>query len=167
MDQLSKVEKVNTFNFEKSPAKEAYLLLSAHTPLELSNKYSEEDQRQMLSGTWDYNNPALIINKVKNILEGISPQKLIEEEKDWVEEILWFWYHHAISCALYKYKDKEKARACAIKALDIQPENHPNKITKLLSLLLDDKLEEARKWAQSIEEESEKSTAQSLITEWS
>ena len=167
MDHLSGVEKVNTFNFEKSPAKEAYLLLSAHTPLELSNKYSEEDQKLMLSGSWDYNNPVLVVNRIKDILEGINPQELTEEEREWMQEILWFWYHHAISCAIWKYKDKEKAKVYARKALELQPENHPNKITKLLSLLLEDKLEEARKWVEAIIEEPEKSTALSLIGEWS
>ena len=167
MDHLSGVEKVNTFNFEKSPAKEAYLLLKAHTPLELNNKYITEDQRLMLSGSWDYNDSSLVVNKVKSILETVNSQELTEEETEWVQEILWFWYHHAISCALYKHQDKEQARAYAIKALEIQAADHPNKITKLFALLLGDKLEEAKKWAGEILEEPEKSTAVSLIKEWS
>lgn len=167
MDHLSGVEKVNNFNFEKSPAKEAYMLLNARKPLELSNKYDEEDQKLMRSSSWDYNNPVLVVNKVKDILEGVNPQELTEDEREWMQEILWFWYHHAISCAIWRYKDKEKAKTYAKKALELQSEDHPNKITKLLSLLLEDKLEEARKWAETITEEPEKGTAMSLIEEWS
>ena len=66
-----------------------------------------------------------------------------------------------------RYKDKEKARVCATKALELQPEDHPNKITKLLDLLVNDKLEEARKWAENITEEPEKTTARETIEKWS
>lgn len=167
MDKFLEQEKLDSFDFEKSPAKEAYLLLNAHTPLELSNLYTVEDQKLMSSPySWDYNNAALIINKVKDILESLDREKLEGEEKEWIQEILWFWYHHAISCAMSRYNDKEKARFYAKKALGLQSENHPNKITKLLDLLLNDKLDEAGEWAKTIIEEPEKSTALELIEDW-
>ena len=90
MDKLPKQEQANSFNIEKSPIKEVYLLLNAHTPLELNNNYSAEDQKLMRSGSWDYNNSALVVNKVKDILEVVNPQELTEEEREWVQEILWF-----------------------------------------------------------------------------
>jgi len=148
---------------EKSPAKEAYILLGAKTPLELSNLYSVEDQKLMHSGSWDYADKESAVNKVKGILESIDPSTLTTEEREWRQEILWFWYHHAISCAVWRYKDKAAAQMYAAKALENQPADHPNKITQLLDFLVNDKLEYAEKWVANIGEEPEKSTATSLV----
>ncbi len=139
-----------------------YKLLNATTPLEMSNNYTEEDQKLMKSGEWDYDNPDLITNKVKVLLEEIDPSTLSEDEADWRNEVLWFWYHHAISCAVGK-NDQVAAQDYAQKALDIQHPDHPNKITRLLYLLVNDKLEEAEEWAKAIDEEPEKSTSRNLI----
>lgn len=158
MEQPSTPEQ---FNFENSPAREAYILLGATNPLELSNKYSEADQVLFKSGEWDYDNPDLITNKVKTILDSVDVADLTEDEKDWRQEIIWFWYHHAISCALSKHKDKESAKRFAKLALENQPENHPNQITKLLELLVNDKIEEAEEFAKTIGDE--KDTADDLI----
>ncbi len=157
------MENTPPFDFEKSPAKEAYLLLNAKTPLELSNRYTQEDQKLMNSKLWDYNNPDLIINQAKRILESVDPMILTREEQVWRQEIIWFWYHHAISCAIAKYGDKEAAQRYAAMALENQPPGHPNKITKLLSLLVNDKIDEAEKYLLLITEEPEKSTGQSLL----
>ena len=154
------------FEVVKSPMRAAYELLGAHTPLELSNLYSEEDQKLMKSRSWDYDNPDLVTNKVKGIIEIVDVNKLTEQEKDWRNEILWFWYHHAISCAIWRYKDKEKAKLYASKALEIQDRSHPNQITRLLDLLVNDKIQEAEKWASEINDEVEKETALSLIQEY-
>lgn len=167
MDNLPEQIKPKNFNPENSPAREAYRLLNASTPLELSNRYTEEDQKLMRAGTWDYNNSLLIVNVIKNILETLNPQELTEEEGEWRQEILWFWYHHAISCAVWRYKDILTAQKYVAKAIQLQPADHPNKITKLLDLLVNNKLEEAHKWADSITEEPEKSTALAVIEEWS
>jgi len=158
---------------EKSPQQEsmgglkkAYELLGAKTPLELSNLYSIEDQKLMKSNNWDYANPDLITNKVKNILESINESDLTDEEKEWRQEILWFWYHHAISCAIWRYQDKEAAKLYASRALEYQSEDHPNKVTKLLHLLVNDQFEEAEEWAQTIQEEPEKGTGSELLKEY-
>jgi len=45
MENFSKRETLENFDREKSPIREAYLLLGAHTPLELSNLYPAEDQK--------------------------------------------------------------------------------------------------------------------------
>lgn len=150
---------------KESPLRPVYELLSAHSPLEMSNLYSEEDQKLMKSGGWDYDNPELITNKVKNLLEQINPSELTEEESDWRSEVLWFWYHHAISCAIQK-NDKEAAQKYADKALQLQPEQHPNKITKLLHYLVNDNLPEAEKWLEQIIEEPEKLTASDLVSHY-
>lgn len=158
----------NQVKFEetRSPLREAYDLLGAHTPLELSNLYSEEDQKLMKSESWDYDNADLIINRIKSIIENVDIAKLTDEEKNWRNEILWFWYHHAISCAVWRYKDREKAKSFSLKALEFQDGNHPNQITKLLGLLIDDKIEEAEKWTNKITDEIEKETATYLIQEY-
>lgn len=138
------------FSIENSPMREAYELLGAKTPLELHRAYSAEDQRLMKSHEWDYANPDLLVNKIKDILEKTDEQMLTDEEKEWKQSILWFWYHHAISCAIWRYKDKEAAKLYATKALEFQADDNPNKITRLLWLLVDDKLEEAEAFAASI-----------------
>ena len=156
-------EKKQAFEKEKSPAKEAYVLLGAKTPLELSNLYSAEDQKLMHAGSWNYKDEESVVNKVKKILESIDPSTLIPDEREWRQEILWFWYHHAISCAVWRYKDKIAAQMYAAKALEYQSAEHPNKITRLLDLLVNDKLEDAEKWSSEIGEEPERSTADSLV----
>ena len=163
MENISKQE---IFDIERSSIKEAYLLLNAHTPFELSDLYNAEDQKLMMSQAWDYENPELITNKVKAILELVNAASLTPEEQKWKQEILWFWYHHAISCAIWRYKDKEAARTYADKALEYQSEDHPNKITQLLSLLIDGQLEAAENWLNGIKEEPEKSTAAELVADY-
>lgn len=158
--------KEDEFEVEKSPLKEAYVLLGAKTPLELSNLYSDEDQKLMGNHAWDYNNPNLITNKIKTIIEGVDFDNLTDEEKEWCNEILWFWYHHAISCAIWRHNDKPKAQEYATKAVNLQDTSHPNKITKLLYLLVHDKLEEAQEWEKSIPIDIEKGTAEGLIEDY-
>lgn len=158
----NKEEKNN--QIETSVMKNAYELLGADSPLNLSLLYTQEDQKLMKSQAWDYNNENLVINKVKNILENVDVEKLSSQEKEWRNEILWFWYHHAISCAIWRYKDKEKAKFYSSKALEFQ-DNH-NQITKLLYFLVNNKIDEAEKWASEISDEAEKETASSLIKEF-
>lgn len=166
MEKPPNQEEIKKFDIEKSSIKEAYILLGAKTPMELSNLYSAEDQKLMKFGTWDYGNPELIVNKVKSILESIESNTLTEDERMWRQEILWFWNHHAISCAIWRYKDREAAKMYADKALEYQPLEHPNKITRLLKLLASDKVEDAQRWAETIIEEPEKSTAISLVKDY-
>lgn len=109
----------------------AYDLLGASTPLELNQKYVQIDQVLFKSGEWNYNNPALLTNQVKSILERVDTNSLTADELEWRQEILWFWYHHAISCARWK-GDKEAALHFSEVALELQTDEHPNQITKLL-----------------------------------
>lgn len=152
-----------SFDIEKSALKEAYILLDAKSPMELSNLYSEEDQKLMGTQTWDYGNSELVTNKIKEILERTDISALSEEEKEWRNEILWFWYHHAISCAIWRYKDQHAAQEYSARALELQSDEHPNQITRLLYFLTRDQLNEAETWATEIREEPEKSTAADVI----
>lgn len=154
------------FNIQNSPIREAYVLLGAGNPLELSTLYDKADQELWGSDMWDCDDETLITNQVKNILESCDVKTLTEDEKEWRSEILWFWYHHATSYTTWKLKDKKRATFFVSKALEYQSEDHPNKITKLLSLLLNGKLEEARKFADKITEEPEKTTSVKVIRDY-
>jgi len=151
------------FEIEKSPMRKAYILLHAHSPIELFKQYLNKDQQLIKSHRWDYKNPRLIIYKVKAILEKANPDKLTKEEKDERNEILWLWYHHSISYAVWKYKDRKSARNCTTMALKYQIKNHPNRITRLLHYLVHCQLKKAEKWSETITTEPEKSTAVKLI----
>ena len=131
--------------------------------LKLSQAYSVEDQKLMHSRKWDDTNPDLITNKVKGILESVDPMDLTDDDCMWRSEILWFWYHHAISCALWKKRDKRLAQSYAQRALELQPPDNPNSITKLLCFLLNDQLEEAKAWMKKGTIEAERDTARYLI----
>jgi len=152
------------FEISQSPMKEAYELLEANSPLELSNLYTKEDQKILKGGSWDYNNPDLIIHKIKDILEAIDEDNLAEEEKVWRNEILWFWYHHAISCAIFRYKDRIAAKEYSTKALSYKDKNHPNKITDIFDFLIDNRVSDAEQLAEAMDEDKE--TALELIEEY-
>jgi len=145
---------------------ELYSLFNVKNPDDLYDLYFEEDQKLMNSYSWDYENNDLIVNRIKNIIETTEENKLTKKEKDTKELILWFWYHHATSCALFQKKDKEKAKLYSTKALEHVNNDNPNKITKLLYFLANDDLTEASKWADDIENSTEKQTALNLIKEY-
>jgi hypothetical protein len=65
------------------------------------------------------------------------------------------------------HKDVNSAKKFAEKALEYQSEGHPNKITRLLLLLLEDKLTEAEEWTKTIRPDSvEVETARDLINNY-
>ena len=147
--------------------REAFDLLKVSSFRELSRVYGEKDQELMKTRTWDDKSPELITNRVKNVLEQMNPAELSEEDRMWWHEIMWFWYHHAISYAIWKRKDKQLAQLYADKALELQMPDHPNKITKLLWFLVRDKLEEVKEWMKTekfIDYEFE--TAQATLKEY-
>lgn len=166
---MEKEPSVSVGRSQESPLKEAYSLLGVDSPFELSKIYTKEDQILMKSGKWDYKNPDLITNKIKDILESTDVDALSQEERDWCNEILWFWYHHAISSAVWIHKDKEQAKEFADKALYYQglsEGGHPNQITKLFKLLLEDKVQEAEEYINEITDSVEKETGLSLLQEF-
>jgi hypothetical protein len=165
MTELSKQE---SFDTSKSPLKEAYRLLDVKTPRELQESYEIKDKKLMKSGIWDYYDQNLITNKIKKILENVDENELTSEEEDVVHKILWLWYQEAINCAIWKYRNREKAKECAEKALNYQKGKYPNKITRLLYFLVNDKLEEAEEWEKIIEAEDgkERKMANHLVSEY-
>ncbi len=145
---------------------DAYALVGVSTPLELNQKYVEEDQRLFKSGEWDYENPDLLTNKIKEILEKVDVSNLHEDEREWRQEMLWFWNHHAISIAVWKYRDRVAALQFAERSLALQPEGHPNQITKLLYYLIQGELVAAKAHAEAITDEVGGSTADELVREY-
>ncbi len=144
----------------------AFALLGVNDFRSLSRAYGEEDQRLMKTKAWDDSEPSLITNRIKMLLEGINPSDLSESDKIWWHEILWFWYHHATSIAIWKRKDRKLAQLYAGKALELQMPDHPNKITRLLHFLVHEKLKEAELWADQITESPERETAAATLQEY-
>jgi hypothetical protein len=136
------------------------MLLGVDNFKDLSLAYSREDQVLMKSRAWSAYNSSLITNQVKVILEQIDSDDLGESDRMWRDEILWFWYHHAVSCE----RNRVQAQAYATKALELQSDDHPNRITKLLWLLTHDNVGEAKKWVAKISTDSvEHQTGMDLI----
>jgi hypothetical protein len=158
------LENQEIFGVEKSPMREAYHLLGAKTPLELSQLYTAQDQLLFIPKTWDYDNPDQIPNQIKNILESVDENELTEDEKEWRNEILWFWYHHAVSCANWK-QDKDKMKEFSAKALEYQ-DNNPNILTRTMFLLAHDKIEEAEEWVNSKEGDLDHENAIEMIKQY-
>ncbi|MDP3988903.1 MAG: hypothetical protein Q8P93_01560 [bacterium] len=142
-----------------------FALFGVETFFGLQRAYSAEDQRLMKGGLWDDQDASLLTNWTKAILELIDPTQLDPDDQGWRQEILWFWYHHAISCAIWKRKDRGLAQLYAENALKLQASDHPNQITRLLWYLVHDQLQEAQHWAEQIIEDPEHTTAQELIDE--
>lgn len=153
---------------EQSPLKEAFKLLNASNVSDLCKKFIAEDQRLIKAQALDYKNKALVINKAKEIIEraieqGFSGEK---QENDDLRDVLWFWYHHATGYAIWRYRDKTKAREFSKKALNYQVADNPNKITRPLYLLVHDRKTEAEDWLKTISEEPEKTASQGIMTEF-
>ena len=148
------------FDRNQSVLRNIYLQLKVEDPWELEQLILEEDQRLMKHGEWDYKNKDLFVNKVREMIEKTDLENIKDrKEKRYIQNTLWLWYHHAISCALWFYGDKKAAQEFSAKALKLQPKNHPNKITRLLYLLTRDNLADAEKWFEKINTEPEHSTA--------
>jgi len=153
--------KVKKFNKNQSVLKDVYIAFSVNDPGELQDLYMSEDQKLMKVKKWDYNDSNLIPSKIKNMIEEIGISNITDKkEEQWIQNILWMWYHHATSCALWRHEDKKAAMKYSEIALKLQPNNHPNKITRLLYFLIRDEIENAEKWTKSITKEPEKTAAQ-------
>lgn len=162
--ETPKQEKPEEFDIQKSPMKGAYIMLGANTPIQLSKRYTEEEQVLFRSHEWDYDNPEQVQNKVKNILEAVDESELTQEEKEWRNEILWFWYHHAISVSDWK-RDKEKMQLFSSKALGFLQDN-PNILTRTMYLLSHDMIEEAEQWVESKKGDDDEETAREMIANY-
>lgn len=146
----------------------AYSLLNVASTADLANRFVELDQRTMKNKTWDYQNPELLLNKVKKLVEASLSRNLFvsEYERDDLRDLLWLWYHHATGQAIWKYKDKETAIKFSAKACEYQIAENPNKISKLLYLLVRSKRKAAEDWLTKIIDEPDKAAAQEIMQEY-
>lgn len=155
--------KEKAFKMHEKSLKKAYKLLGVSTPRELSDRFLEEDQKIIKLGISDYHDPKLLTNKLRHVLENINARYLSKEERHERRLILWLWYHHAISYAVWGYKDMGCAQTYSSLALKYQPKNHPNHITRLLYLLVRNRSSEASEWIGEIRNNAEKKTARMLL----
>ena len=150
----------------RNPLRNVYAILNVSDAEEMHTAYTREDQRLMTSGEWDYNDPTLLINQVKEMLEATNPGLLTEHERTWREHTLWFWYHHAVSCAVERYKDRDTAKRYALKALEYHGADNPNRVTRLLYLLVDDDVASAERWVAEMAGNPDERTAIELLDEY-
>ena len=163
------MEKEHSSESAREKMNKVYSLFGVNDTHALWEAYFSEDQRRDPSDTPAeeklkrlYDNSDYILNKAKTLLEQIDEDSLTKDEKRVREEILWLWYHHGVSQAIWK-KDKQSAQAFAKKARSYECKNQ---ITDLLHFLVNDKLEEAKNWAKQINNKSEQETAEFLIREY-
>jgi len=116
--------------------------------LHLSRIYTSFDQPIFKNGRWNYDNPRLVVNKIKSSLEKIPDYCFDKRGLMWKREILWFWYHHAISVAI-NHGNLELAREFANQAVKLQGRNPCNQITRLLWHLVHGRIKQARRWFQT------------------
>jgi hypothetical protein len=117
------------------------------------SRFSDEDQRLMHNGEWDYVDSETLLNKLKAELEATDDTQLTEEQLSDKENALWLWYHHASQMAYAKHKDTQTALDFIDKALMYRERiGLDNQITPLLKLLYLGDTEEARKFAENIPE---------------
>ncbi|MBP6868844.1 MAG: hypothetical protein KBC16_01915 [Candidatus Pacebacteria bacterium] len=144
-----------------------YAHFSVKNDEELEKMYMELDQRLMMSGSWDYKNESFLTNQIAKAIEKVGLENTTNvEERYWLQQMVWLWYHHAITCAIEKYGDAQQALEFSEKALQWQPKNHPNKITRLLYLLLKNEVAQAKEWTATITTEPERTTSLAILTSY-
>ena len=132
----------------------------------LEQKCRDSDQRRMRSLKWDYTKDSLDTRIVFDLVQ--VPQTELTPDENWrVNQMIWLWYHHAVSCAISRHKDRKKALEFVNKALEYQAriKDHPNKITPLFKLLLLGKLDEAKNFAKE-PDFADRDLAKDLIEDW-
>lgn len=134
--------------------KEVYRLLGVQygNSEEALRVYFYLDQRLTRGGSpwsgWNYDDPTFIFRRVVEAIEEVDEGSLSSDEQRHFNEIRWFYYHHAVSRAL-QLRDRESALRFSRAALACQGPNHPNRITRLLYLLVRNRVDEAREWGRS------------------
>lgn len=158
------IDENKVFDPQKSPLSRVYVQFSVVDPGELTDLFFKEDQKLMIQKKWDYRNPDLLPNQIKRSIEKVGLRAIRNpKERRWIRNILAMWYHHAISCAIWRYGDRRAALRYSKKALILRSQDNPNRITRLLYLLIRNKPKAAEKWACAITAEPEKTTAQHLL----
>lgn len=161
---LNKVRLSTMIKQKEKTLKDVYVKFKCKDLDDLIEIYTIEDQKLMHASAWDYSNSRLVPNRIMAEIESINLDTITDEyERERLPDLLWFWYHHAISCALWRYGDKVMAFEYSKKALSVQSNKHPNKITKLLHLLIQDDIEGALEWVKTVKDEPEKTSAEYYI----
>ena len=139
---------------------------SVSTVVELVQLADDDDQQLMHSREWDYKVDSLN-TRIVDDLKRVPRKELVGDEMWQVEQVIWFWYHHATSCAIYRHNDRKQALYFVKKALRYQARipAHPNKVTHLLYLLLKGRLSEAKALVPTMNED-EVETGRELVEEW-
>jgi hypothetical protein len=140
--------------------KDVYAMLEAKNPQELDKLFSAEEQMAMESGEWDYNNPDLLINNVKDALEKVDDATITEDEKWAKDNMLWSWYHHATSDAYVK-QDIERLREYSEKAISFG--EHANAATHVMYYLGRNMFEEAERSSEEAEDGETQKMCLSII----
>lgn len=123
-----------------------YLLvgMNKRDPLALyQGEYKKADQKAMQEGSWDYDDPNFLCNRIRVAIENFGYRSLTPKEHMWFRRLRWSWYHHAISCAIKK-ADKRKAQEYAQKAMELQKGDYQTHITCILFYLVHDQLKKAK-----------------------
>lgn len=133
---------------------------------ELAELYRQRDQENILNQIYDITNDSLVHNAIKNALLSIGLSDLPDDEQKMVKDILWLWFHHAATIALWQQHDLLLARTyCDTALLYLYPE-HPNRITPMLGMLLHGDIDGAKKWAREEVGEIEREYADYLLAEY-
>lgn len=129
----------------------AFEILFVRNFEELHSAYITSYKQLTRTARWDATKSFLSVNRIKKILEEIDPDHLNESERMWRAEILWFWYYKTICCPGWD-TNLELIKHYAGKALEFQKEGHQdgmaqaNRITKLLYILVHDRVDQAEEW---------------------
>ena len=73
--------KVKKFNKNQSILKDVYIGFSVNDPGELQDLYMSEDQKLMKTNEWNYDNPSLVPNKIKCMIEEIGIQNITDKKE--------------------------------------------------------------------------------------
>lgn len=133
---------------------------------ELSHIFLEYDQQAIKNETFNGYDSSTTLNKIKNCLLLLDLEAMDSEERKTVQNMLWLWFHHATTVAIWKEKNIPRARELCQIALQYLFPEHPNKITPMIWMLLSKDIEGAKKWNETEVGPHEKKYAEHLLDEY-
>jgi hypothetical protein len=105
-------------------------------------------------------------NQIKEDLLGVDVSYLPEFERRVVQNMLWLWFQHATTVAIWKESNLDLARELCARAVSYLYPTHPNKITYMIDMLLRHDVEGAKKWLGSEVSEVEREYGEYLLKEY-
>jgi hypothetical protein len=133
---------------------------------ELNTLNLSSDQDLVRRNAFSLTDKTLINNQIKDDLLTINFQSLPEHEMNVVKNILWLWFQHATTIAIWKERNLDLARELCTKAISYLYPSHPNKITYMIDMLLRDDVVGARRWLVSEVNDVEKEYGEYLLKEY-